>query len=129
YRKGKILPYVETVLGRKRRLPGLFSGIEKVRWGAERQAISSIIQGSAADIFKLGMLKLYEELPQVGGHTLMVVHDEVVVEVPDSQAEDGLVLVKRCMEDIYDPWEPDELLLTVPLVAEAHIVQRWGDAK
>ena len=128
YRKGKTLPYVETVLGRKRRLPGLFSGIEKVRWGAERQAISSIIQGSAADIFKLGMLNLYEELPQVDGHILMVVHDEVVVEVPEDQAEDGLVLVKRCMEDIMDPWT-SKPLVTVPLVAEAHIVQRWGDAK
>jgi DNA polymerase I-like protein with 3'-5' exonuclease and polymerase domains len=129
YRKGKVLPYVETVLGRKRRLPGLFSGVEKVRWGAERQAISSMIQGSAADIFKLGMLNLYDQLPQVNGHILMVVHDEVVVEVPEDQAEDGLMLVKQAMEQIQDPWEPDEPLVTVPLVAEAHVVQRWSEAK
>ena len=128
YRKGKVLPYVETLLGRKRRLPGLFSAAEKVRWGAERQAISSIIQGSAADIFKIGMMNMYEPLLDIGGHTLMVVHDEVVVEVPEEFADEGLARVKKGMEDIHDPWTGD-MLLTVPLVAEAHIVQRWSDAK
>ena len=71
YRKGRA-PYVETVLGRKRRLPGLLSAVEKTRWGAERQAISSVVQGSAADIFKLGMLNMYPELKEtVDGHILI----------------------------------------------------------
>jgi DNA polymerase I-like protein with 3'-5' exonuclease and polymerase domains len=129
YRKGKVQPYVETVLGRKRRLPGLFSTVDKVRWGSERQAISSVIQGSAADIFKMGMLNMSAELPAVGGHILMVVHDEVVVEVPEENAEKGLEIVKRSMEIIKDPWEQNQMLLSVPLVAEAAVVQRWSDAK
>ena len=128
YRKGKVQPYVETLLGRKRRLPGLNSGNEKERWGAERQAISSVIQGSAADIFKIGMMTMYPLLKQVDGHILMVVHDEVVVEVPEKYADGGLKLVKQAMENVKDPWS-GEMLLSVPLVAEAHIVQRWSDAK
>ena len=129
YSKSKT-PYVETVLGRKRRLPGLMSGDKHLRWGAERQAISSIIQGSAADIFKIGMIDMAPQLKEtVDGHILMVVHDEVVVEVPEELADIGLGIVKRCMEQIEDPWEPGKMLLSVPLIAEAHTVQRWSDAK
>lgn len=130
YKRGKVQPYVETILGRKRRLPDLLSN----NWGksarAERKAISSIIQGSAADLFKLGMIDCYNLLQKQAweGHILMVVHDEMVVEVPEKYAQEGLKLVKSAMESVQDPFEGGPIL-SLPLVADAHVVIRWSDAK
>jgi DNA polymerase-1 len=129
-RKGKTPPYVKTVLGRKRRLPGLLSSVPKNRYGAQRQAVSSIIQGSAADLFKVAVINCDDALIETGwdAHILMVVHDELVVEVPECHAEAGLTLVKHCLESIENPFKGGPIL-DVPLVADANIVSRWSDAK
>jgi DNA polymerase I-like protein with 3'-5' exonuclease and polymerase domains len=123
-------PYVKTILGRKRRLPELFSRIDKKKYGAERQAISSVIQGSAADLFKVAIIGTDNALVETGwdAHILMVVHDELVVEVPESHAEEGLALVQHSLECVEHPFRGGPIL-SVPLVADAKIVRRWSDAK
>jgi DNA polymerase-1 len=130
YVKGKQPPYVTTILGRRRRLPDLYRLDNGIRGAAERQAISVTISGSAADLFKLAMLQCHELLQgrPWEGHILMTVHDELVVEVPEEHAEEGLRLVKTAMEDIVNPFT-GEPILSVPVVADAKIVKRWSDAK
>ena len=123
-------PYVLTVLGRKRRLPDLMSPIRGKNQAAERQAVSTVIQGSAADLFKVAMLQCHTALQGVDweGHILMTVHDELVVEVPEAHAEEGLLLVKGAMEEILNPFT-GEPLLSVPIEAVATVVDRWSEAK
>ena len=130
YKRRKSPPYTLTILGRKRRLPELMSSVRSVRSGAERQAISSIIQGSAADLFKLGMIETHRKLQDVKweGHILMMVHDEMVVEVPERYADEGLELVKSSMENVLNPMT-GEPILSIPIVAEAKIVTRWSEGK
>lgn len=129
-RKTRTPPYTETILGRKRRLPELHSTVWGLRAGAERQAISSIIQGSAADLFKLAMIDCHNQLQaqRWEGHIIMTVHDEMVVEVPESRAKEGLALVKGAMENITNPYT-GKPVLSLPIVADAKIVTRWSDGK
>ena len=122
--------YVETILGRKRRLPALrYVDMDK-RGAAERQAISVTISGSAADLFKVIMIDCQRLLTEQSweGHILMTVHDELVVEVPEAHAEEGLRLVKSAMEDVFNPFT-GQPMLSVPIVADAKIVTRWSDGK
>jgi DNA polymerase I-like protein with 3'-5' exonuclease and polymerase domains len=131
YRKGKQQPYVETILGRRRRLPELHYLDWGKRAAAERQAISTVISGSAADLFKVIMINTHRNLLTAGfnGHILMTVHDELVVEVPAHHQEEGLDIVKSTMEnEALNPFTR-EPLLTVPIVADAKIVGRWSEAK
>lgn len=123
-------PYVETLLGRRRRLPELRHHDEYTRQAAERQAISVTISGSAADLFKVAMVNVHAALQQQDweGHILMTVHDELVVEVPEEHGEEGLELVKYWMENVDDPWT-GEPLISIPLIAEAKVVGRWSDGK
>jgi DNA polymerase-1 len=129
-RKSKNPPYVTTILGRKRRLPALWYLDNAERYAAERQAISVTISGSAADLFKLAMIDVYELLRRQSwqGNILMTVHDELVVEVPRSQAEDALQLIRTGMENVVDPFT-GQPILSVPIVADAKIVTRWSEAK
>lgn len=130
YKRRKSPPYTLTILGRKRRLPELMSSVRSVRSGAERQAISSMIQGSAADLFKLGMIQAHNRLQEASweGHLLMMVHDELVAEVPERYAEEGLDLIKSSMENVADPLT-GKPILSIPIVAEAKIVERWSEGK
>jgi DNA polymerase-1 len=130
YQKGVNPPYVMTILGRKRRLPGLNSNDNTRRSAAERQAISVTISGSAADLFKVIMINCFNELntQEWEGHILMTVHDELVVEVPEEYGEEALALVKGVMEKVINPFTGEEAI-SVPLIAEAKIVKRWSDAK
>jgi DNA polymerase I-like protein with 3'-5' exonuclease and polymerase domains len=130
YRKGKTPPYVETILGRKRRLRDLYTLDSYLRSSAERQAISVTISGSAADLFKVSMIECHNLLLQQAweGHILILVHDELVVEVPEKYADEGLRLVKAAMEDPVNPFT-GEPMLSVPVTAEAKIVKRWSEGK
>lgn len=130
YRKGKTPPYVTTILGRKRRLPELNYMDDKKRSGAQRQAISVTISGSAADLFKVIMIDCHNLLQsrKWEGHILMTVHDELVVEVPERYADEGLRLVKSAMEDVVNPYTGDPFI-TVPIVADAKIVEKWSEGK
>lgn len=130
WKKKTVQPYVMTILGRKRRLPELYSRDDGKRFAAERQAVSVTISGSAADLFKLAMIQCYNSLldQEWEGHILMTVHDELIVEVPEEHQDEGFALVKTAMEDIINPFT-EEPILTVPIVADAKIVERWSDAK
>src|SRR5690606_13442472 len=104
---------VATMMGRIRRVADIHSKNAMARQAAERIAINTPIQGSAADIIKRAMIaihrRLREELPEV--RMLLQVHDELVFEVPEAQVEDAKALARREMERVVQ--------LEVPLVVNA----------
>jgi DNA polymerase I-like protein with 3'-5' exonuclease and polymerase domains len=112
--------YVTTVLGRRRYLPEITSKNFGDKAGAERQAFNTRIQGSAADIMKLAMIRAQEMIPKEA-KLLLTVHDELVTLTPDSKADETAEAIREAMEGIK--------LLDVPLLADVKIVQRWGQAK
>jgi DNA polymerase I-like protein with 3'-5' exonuclease and polymerase domains len=112
--------YVVTLLGRKRYLPEINSNDQFLRSSAERQAFNTRIQGSAADIIKLAMVRAHNSLPP-GTKLLLTVHDELVTLTPDSLVDQTVEAIRSSMEGID--------LLLVPLVADVKVVQRWGEAK
>jgi len=113
-------PCVTTILGRKRYLPDLNSSDHFLRSAAERQAFNTRIQGSAADIIKLAMVRAYKRLPE-GARLLLTVHDELVTLAPNDRVDDTVSAIREAMEGIE--------LLSVPLVADIKVVDRWGEAK
>jgi DNA polymerase-1 len=122
-------PYVKTILGRKRRLPELWWDDYKLRGGAERQAVNTVIQGSAADIMKLALIRLDKRLTDLGDdrcHLLITVHDELVTMVPDEMVDVVTPLVLDAMGGIKLRGEP---ILRVPLVVSCDHAQRWSEAK
>ena len=115
--------YVESLYGRRRALPELKSSNFNVRSGAERMALNTPIQGTAADIIKLAMLRVADRLEAEGlaARLVLQVHDELIVECPEAEAEQVLRLVTEEMESA--------AALDVPLVAEAHAGKSWYEAK
>ena len=113
-------PYVATVLSRKRYLPGITSKQHDIRSQAERQAFNTRIQGSAADIMKLAMVRAYKALPEYS-KIILTVHDELVTLCPEDKADETVEIIREAMEGIN--------LLDVPLVADIKVVDRWGQAK
>lgn len=115
--------YVETIYHRRRALPDINSRNFNVRNFAERTAINSPIQGSAADILKVAMIHLDRELEAAGLSTRMLlqVHDEIVLEVPRLELDKVRQLVKETMESA--------IQLLVPLVADENAGQTWYEAK
>lgn len=91
---------VRTLLGRKRKLPEINSGVSQVRAAAERMAINLPVQGSAADLMKVAMVKLAAELPKLSPTTKMIlqVHDELVFELPHREVNKVARAVKKIME-------------------------------
>ncbi|HOJ99939.1 MAG TPA: DNA polymerase I [Termitinemataceae bacterium] len=113
--------YVTTLLGRKRFIPTITSRNKTEKAAAERIAINTPIQGSAADIVKLAMIRLQKALNEqaLEARLLLQVHDELILECPRSRAEEVAQLVKSEMEGAY--------VLKVPLRVEVEIGERWGD--
>lgn len=118
--KKQAVPHVTTILGRKRFLPELLSNDHSVKSSAERQAFNTRIQGSAADIIKLAMIRASSRIP-ADARILLTVHDELVTLTPEGEAEETMEAIRDAMEGIN--------LLDVPLVADIKIVDRWGEAK
>jgi DNA polymerase I-like protein with 3'-5' exonuclease and polymerase domains len=112
--------YVSTLSGRKRFLPEINSKNNGDRASAERQAFNTRIQGSAADIMKMALIRAHEMIPK-GAKILLTVHDELVVITPDSLADQTAEAIREAMEGIK--------LLEVPLIADVKVVQTWGEAK
>jgi DNA polymerase-1 len=109
--------YVETLLGRRRYFPNLKSGLNQgMKNREEREAINAPIQGTAADIMKIAMLKIPPALAQAGLHARMLlqVHDELVLECPRSELSSVAGVVQQVMENAYP--------IGIPLTTEA----RWG---
>lgn len=118
--------YVETLYGRKRRLPEIRSGNDKLRSSAERQAVNHPIQGSAADIAKIALVEIHRVFEGTPAKLVMQVHDEFIAEVPSSFAEEALQLMKGAMEGVKLRGKP---VLKVPLVADVHFGKTWSEAK
>ncbi|MGB2404225.1 MAG: DNA polymerase I [Flavobacteriaceae bacterium] len=114
--------YVETVLGRRRYLKDINSQNAIVRGAAERNAVNAPIQGSAADIIKIAMINIHQRLKAEGcaGKMLLQVHDELVFDVPLSEAEQLSALVKHEMENAFP--------LAVPLVVDVGQGHNWLEA-
>jgi DNA polymerase-1 len=112
---------VRTLLGRLRRLPDLRSPNFPIRAEAERQAMNTPVQGSAADLIKKAMLDLHRELGTRGlrSRLILQIHDELLLEVPEAEAETARTLVREVMEGALE--------LDVPLVAEARLGASWAD--
>ncbi|GIC31251.1 DNA polymerase I [Streptococcus parasuis] len=115
--------YVETLYKRRRELPDINSRNFNVRNFAERTAINSPIQGSAADILKVAMINLDKVLTEAGLSTRMLlqVHDEIVLEVPMAELETVKTMVKETMESA--------IQLSVPLIADENEGETWYEAK
>lgn len=115
--------YVETLYKRRRELPEINSRNFNVRNFAERTAINSPIQGSAADILKVAMINLDKALTEAGLSTRMLlqVHDEIVLEVPMAELETVKAMVKETMESA--------IQLSVPLIADENEGETWYEAK
>ena len=115
--------FTQTLFGRKRYIPELTASNFMVRQGGERIALNTPIQGTAADLIKIAMIRvdkaLREEFPEA--KLLLQVHDELIVECPEEIAPQVAELVSREMENI--------ATLKVPLTAEAKIGKSWFDAK
>ena len=115
--------YTATLYGRKRYIPELTASNFNIRSGAERIALNTPIQGTAADLIKLAMIRvenaLNEHFPEA--KLLLQVHDELIVECPEAIASQVAELVSRQMQAVAQ--------LAVPLQAEAKIGESWYDAK
>lgn len=114
--------YVETLLGRRRYFPGLKNQSDRnIRNREEREAINAPIQGTAADIMKIAMLRVPVALAEAGlsGSILLQVHDELVLETPRDELKTTASLVQEVMENAYE--------LSVPLSTEARSGLNWGD--
>ncbi len=118
------LGYVETLLGRKRYFPELQPGSKaapNLKAAAQRMAINHPIQGSAADIIKIAMLRLHDELQKrkLASKMILQVHDELVLEVPDQEIDAVATLVRSIMEDAYK--------LDAALKVDIKTGRHWGE--
>ena len=115
--------YVETLLHRRRDLPELKSSNFNLRSFGERVALNMPVQGTAADVMKLAMVAVHKRLKaeKLQARLVLQVHDELIVECPDSEAETVAKLLEEEMEHVVS--------LSVPLTAEAHWGKNWLEAK
>ena len=122
-KKGHAQGYVTTLMNRRRYLPELTSANYAVRSFGERCAMNSPIQGTAADIIKLAMIAVDRELRAGGFEAKLIlqVHDELIVEAPEAEAEAVRDLLRRCMEGV--------MTLSVPLRTEITIGGDWRACK
>jgi len=115
--------YVSTLMGRRRWLPELKSSNRNLRAFGERAALNTPIQGTAADIIKLAMIRVWHAIQEAGlqAKLILQVHDELIVECPESETEAVKQLLSREMAGVVD--------YAVPLRADASAGKSWGDAK
>lgn len=115
--------YATTLLGRKRPLPELNSTIPMIRKSAERMAINTPLQGTAADIIKLAMIGIYNWLASGNNdiRLLLQVHDELIFEIKENKIDEYSPIIKGIMEKA--------LSLKVPIVVDRKIGQDWGSLK
>lgn len=122
-KKSRETGYAETLFRRRRALPEINASKYATRAFGERVALNMPIQGTAADIIKLAMVKVSERLKEekLSARLIMQVHDELIVECPEKEAKRVQFLLTQEMENV--------CLLTVPLVAEAHSGKNWLETK
>ncbi|CAB4122126.1 PolA DNA polymerase I - 3'-5' exonuclease and polymerase domains [uncultured Caudovirales phage] len=118
-RRGPV-PYALTYMNRRRYLPDMLSPEIRKRAGAERQAFNTVIQGSAADLIKLAMVRADSLLPD-GAAMILTIHDELVTVAPKEIIEETAAAIREAMEGIK--------ALSIPMLADVKIVNKWGEAK
>lgn len=111
--------YVETLLGRRRPTPDVQSSNFMVREGAYRAAINMPVQGTAADLMKLAMVEVNNELEELDAKQLLQIHDSILIECPEGQADRVAKLLKDKMEHIYT--------LPVKLKVDITTGKNWGE--
>jgi DNA polymerase-1 len=117
-------PFVETIFGRRRYLPDLNSRDPGLQRRAERQAFNTVIQGSAADIMKLAIVRAHScFIGEPDVNVVLTVHDELVTVAREDLAEETAEAIRESMEGIKVPE------INIPLIAEVKIVDKWGEAK
>lgn len=111
---------VTTILGRRRFFPGIGRAPKPQQQALLRQAVNTTVQGSAADLIKKAMVRVEPLLPE-GARLVLQVHDELILEAPEDQAEKAGEVLGKAMETAME--------LSVPLVAEVAAGRRWSDLK
>ena len=121
--EGREKGYVTTLMGRRRYLPELASANFNLRSFGERCAMNSPIQGTAADIIKLAMIRVADALRKGGykARLILQVHDELIVEAPEDEQERVRALLKDCMEGV--------AALAVPLKTDISVGRDWRECK
>jgi len=114
--------YVTTLFGRRRQIPELRARNYGVRTLGERLAVNTVIQGTAADVLKLAMVRVDRALAGFGTRMVLTVHDELLFEVPEDEVDAVRPVVER---EMIAPWEPRE----PPLAVEAGAGRTWLEAK
>ncbi len=115
--------YTETLFGRRRQIPELSASNRQVRQAGERQAMNAGIQGLAADIFKVALVRLDEAIETAGidSRIVLQVHDEIIVESPDTEVEQAKEMTTSIMRDAFE--------LRVPLEIDLQVASTWAGAK
>ncbi len=113
--------YVTTMFGRRRYLPAIKSANFHQRGLAERMAMNTPIQGSAADIIKLAMIRAENLLQNFSSRIILQVHDELVLEVRANELEPVEKIIRECMENVIN--------LKIPLAVDLHFGKNWAAAK
>jgi DNA polymerase-1 len=115
--------YTETLFGRRRQIPELASSNFRIRQAGERQAMNAGIQGLAADIFKVALVRLDHSLEEreMRSHIVLQVHDEIVLEVPEDERDTAKELTVDTMAGAFE--------LRVPLAVNVAMGPSWADAK
>ena len=113
--------FVRTEMGHIRYIPEIRSSNKPVLAAAERVAVNTVIQGTAAEIMKKAMLSIFSEMSRKGlkSRILLQVHDELIFEVPEDEISQMEALVKDCMENA--------VRLSVPLRVEVETGRSWGE--
>ena len=121
--KARDLGYVETLVGRRRYIPEIRARNFNIRQFGERAATNAPVQGSAADIIKIAMIRIHDDLVRTGSRARMLlqVHDELVFEVPEAEIDTARARVVELMEDAFE--------LDVPLRVEAGAGRSWWECK
>ena len=121
--RAKQVGYAKTLLGRRRPLPELRAGNAMTRAFGERVARNMPIQGTAADVIKIAMVRVYARLKaeNLRARLILQVHDELIVEAPEAEAEKAAAILKEEMENA--------VRLAVKLTADVHVGKTWYDAK
>jgi DNA polymerase-1 len=123
--EAKQFGYVKTIFGRKCHVKGINDRNFSVRGFAERQAINAPIQGAASDVMRRAMIRMPRAIADIdGARMLLQVHDELVFEVPQAQADQLIKTATSVMEGAALP----AVNISVPLIVEAHAAANWNDA-
>lgn len=121
--------YTTTLFGRRRQLPGIRSSLPHLRAEAERQAVNAPVQGTSADLIKLAMVKIDNDIvsayPKDSVRLVLQIHDELMYEVREDLVDEIVPKIKAAMEDVF----PVEKRNGVPIIVDASVGRRWSEMK